>query len=373
MKNYTAKCLLSQTAKRIRSPAEAVLPCYDSVVRIEHSKNIESFLARCRAHLSDTALNTFLDRKVTPGNETYLRRQLRQAGAQEFDAPEAEWPSLFLPADAFERSPYHANVTAVLKGMHGELYDTAVFAGNRLFNLDAVQPDKNRELNDWMKLRAMDRDVETLVLADGDTEWMLDMPSEAATNDPFARKAHGNVLIFGLGIGYVLYMTLRNPAVSHITVVEYNPRVIEVFEQILKPLFPDHERFTILQDDTRNRWNTEWLSRFDCIFTDIWQSGEDGLFIMAELLSKASVPLDSSDFWIEDSCIVPLRTLVFLHYEELYDERTRAVAEDYLPLMNNVRQWFASDHTDIHTENELKDRLYSREVLRGILGGRTCE
>ena len=358
-----------KTPLRLR---QTPLPCYDSVVRIEQNENIASFLARCRRNLSNTALNSFLDRRVTSGSEAYLRRQLKRAGAQEFEGPETTWPSLFLSVDAFEKTPYHRNVTAKLSGMHGDLYDTVIFEGNRLFNLDAVQPDQNRELNDWMKLRALDRDANTLVLADGETEWMLDMPSEAATNDPFARRAHGSVLLFGLGIGYVLYMTLRNPAVSHITVVEYNPRVIEVFEQILKPLFPDHDRFTILQDDARNRWNEEWLAGFDCIFTDIWQSGDDGLFMMADLLSRASVPLDKADFWIEDSCIVPLRTLVFLHYEELLEHKPRPVAEDYEPLMNNVRRWFDSDPAVIGNAEALKDRLYSREVLRGILGGRTC-
>lgn len=223
-----------------------------------------------------------------------------------------------------------------------------------------------------MKLRALDRDATTLVLADGDTDWMLDMPSEAATNDPFARKAGGNVLLFGLGIGYVLYMTLLNPSVRHITVVERDERVIARFRELLMPLFPDHDRFELIQDDAHNRWNAEWLSRFDFIFTDIWQSGEDGLFRMSELLSAAPVPLDTADFWIEDSCIVPLRTLVFLHFEELCSGRKRPVAGEYTSLMNNVRRWFEADPSVITEPEDLKDRMYSRGILRGILGGKTC-
>ena len=93
---------------------------------------------------------------------------------------------------------------------------------------------------------------------------------------------------------------------------------------------------------------------------------------MADLLSRTAVPLDKADFWIEDSCIVPLRTLVFLHYEELLEHNPRPVADDYQDLMNNVRRWFDSDPAVIDNAEALKDRLYSREVLRGILGGRTC-
>ena len=339
---------------------------------IRQNKKIESFLVRCRTNLSDDRLNGFLDRRVTPGNEVYVRRALKAAGAQEFDGPEDTWPHLLISVDDYEQTPYHRNVTAKLRGLHESLYDTAVFAGGRLFNLDAVQPDVNRELGDWMKLRALDRDAETLVLADGDTEWMLDMPSEAATNDPFARKAYGNVLLFGLGIGYVLYMTLLNPSVRHITVIERDARVITRFKKLLMPLFPDHNRFELIQDDARSRWNGEWLSRFDCIFTDIWQSGEDGLFRMSELLSASPVPLDTADFWIEDSCIVPLRTLIFLHYEELCSGVSRSVSADYTGLMNNVRRWFETDPSVITETEDLKDRMYSRAVLRGILGGKTC-
>ncbi len=373
LENYTAKCPLSQTAEHTDLWAGTPAACYDSAVKIRQNKNIESFLARCRTNLSDDRLNSFLDRRVTPGNEAYVRRALKAAGAQEFDGPENTWPGLLISVDDYEKTPYHRNVTAKLRGLHDGLYDTAVFAGGRLFNLDAVQPDKKRELGDWMKLRALDRDAETLVLADGDTEWMLDMPSEAATNDPFARKAYGNVLLFGLGIGYVLYMTLLTPSVRHITVVERDERVITRFRELLMPLFPDPDRFDILQDDAHNRWNAEWLSRFDCIFTDIWQSGEDGLFRMSELLSAAPVPLNTADFWIEDSCIVPLRTLVFLYFEELCSGTSRPVSGEYTGLMNNVRRWFETDSSVITEPEELKDRMYSRGILRGILGGRTCE
>ncbi len=342
-------------------------------MKIERNNKIDAFLERCRINCSDTRLNSFLDRKVTPGNEAYLRRALKQAGEHEFDGPEAGWPSLFLSVDTFEQTPYHRNITAKLALRENSLYTSAVFAGNRLFNLDEVQPDPERELKDWMKLRALDRDAETLVLTEGDTEWMLDMPSEAATNDPFASQAHGNVLLAGLGIGYVLYMTLRNPRVSHITVIEKNPAVIRRFETDLRPLFPDPERFKIIEGDALEFWTPDYLSRFDSIFADIWQSGEDGLFWMIRLLSQATVSEAQGWFWIENSCIVPLRTLLFLHFEELAFHTVREVSPDYQMLMNQVRRYFDSDSSYITDPSELKERMYSRRILRRIAGGRLCE
>ena len=346
--------------------------CYDFPVKITVNHEIEAFLQRCRDNLSDTRLNNFLDRSVTPGNEAYIQQALKKAGSQEFSGPKETWPSLFLSVDAYEQSPYHRNVTGKLQDLSNERFELQTFAGNRLFNLDAVQPDRSRELGDWMKLRALDRDAETLVLTSSETEWMLDMPSEAATNDPYAKKAHGNVLQFGLGIGYVLYMTLLNPAVSHITVIENDPLTIALFREYLMPLFPGHDRFTIIQDDAENRWNSDYLSGFDYIYADIWQSGEDGLFIMSDLLKQAMVPLASADFWIEDSCIVPLRTLIFLHFEESCYHTERTVSPDYQSLMDRVRTWFDSDPSLITSADELRDRMYDRRILRSILGGKTC-
>ena len=341
-------------------------------MQIEPNESILAFFKRCRRNLNDTRLNDFLDRRTVPGQERYLQRRLKQAGAQEFDGPEASWPGLFLPASFWLDNPYHRNVTQQLMDLQLPEYHTEVFAGHRLFNLDAVQPDRNRELMDWMKLRALDQDVTTLVLQEDEIDWMLDAPSEIATNDPYAAKAHGSVITFGLGIGYFLYMALRNPNVDHVTVIERNEAVIDRFREYLLPLFPDHERITIQHADAFDIWEAEQLSAYDYIYADIWQSGEDGLFRIHELLEQAMPDFANTDFWIEDSCVVPLRTLIFLHFEELLNGTTRPVHPDYESMMNNVRRWFAGRNDTISDPDQLKDYLYDRQVLRSILGGKTC-
>ena len=341
-------------------------------MKLEASEAMDSFFRRCRRNLSDTRLNRFLDRRITPGQERYLQRKLKQAGAQEFNGPEETWPGLFLPASFWVDNPYHRNVTEQLMELNLADYHTEVFAGQRLFNLDAVQPDKNRELMDWMKLRALDQDVTTLVLQEGDIDWMLDAPSEIVTNDPFAAKAHGSVITFGLGIGYFLYMALRNPAVAHVTVIEKNETVIDRFREYFLPLFPDPDRVTIRHADAFEVWNKNELSAYDYIYADIWQSGEDGLFVMQKLLQQAAPDFAKTDFWIEDSCIVPLRTLLFLHFEELRSGRTNPVHPDYTILMDQVRTWADRNHTVVRDPDQLKAYLYDRRVLRSILGGKPC-
>lgn len=337
-------------------------------MEIRRNREIFSYFDRCRANLSNERINSFLNRRVTPASETCVRRQLSKAGVPEFAGSEADWPSLFIRVDEWENHPYHRTVTDRLRTLSG-VYETEEFEGQRLFNSDAVQPDVNKELNDWMKLRALDRAAQTIVLVSNGIEWMLDAPGESITNDPPAEKAHGRVVTFGLGIGYYLFMALRNPEVDHVTVIEKDPAVIETFRNHLQPLFPDHNRFTIQTGDAMDFWNKAYLSSFDSIYADIWQSSDDGLFLMHELLKRYNPPHEAVDFWIEDSCVVPLRTLIFLHYEELVYRTRRQVNPDYEELMQCVRRWFKKDSRIIDNPQDLKEMMYDRKVLRAILGG----
>ena len=65
-------------------------------MKIEDHEAVVSFLKRCRRNLNQNALNRFLDSQVTPGKEAYVKKQLKKAGAQEFDGDAGQWPSLFL-------------------------------------------------------------------------------------------------------------------------------------------------------------------------------------------------------------------------------------------------------------------------------------
>jgi len=337
-------------------------------MRIRRNEDTESFLKRCRRNLSLDGCNAFLDHRLTKENELRMKRKLQKAGAREFSGEEKNWPSLFLDTDAWERTPYHQTVT--LKHIQDDSfsYDRMTMLGGRLFSLEAVQNDPDRELGDWLKLRAMDRDFEAAVLYQDDEMWMLDAPSEAATNDPPAMRAFGNAVTFGLGIGYYLFMALRNPAVVSVTAVEKSEAVIRMFERFLLPQFPHRERIRLIHGDAMDCWNEAFLSQYDSIYADIWQSNEDGLFRMNDLLERFHPRDELTDFWIEDSCMVSLRTIVFLHFEELLYETKREVNEDYRILLEKTRQYFHKQEMTVEDSGILKEFLYSRRVLRAILG-----
>ena len=337
-------------------------------MKIIDTPEISAFLQRCWNNLYNDKQNAFLDRKVSKKSETGTKTRLKAAGQQEFSGHYETWPSLFIDADEWENSPYHQTVHLDHISSHSITYEEETILGGRLFNLDAIQPDQNRELADWMKLRALSHDTKAVYLLQNGEDWMLDAPSEAATNDPPAMAAHGKVLTFGLGIGYFLFMGARNPKVKSITVIERDPDVISLFE---KDIFPQMKNsilvpVSIVRGDAFDCWNETYLSSFDFVYTDIWRSADDGLEIMTCLLEQYN-PSVESWFWIEDSIVEPVRSAIFLHFVELVENRTIHPSSAYAIYTKKVRSYFRTRNETIDSVDALKDLLYDRTVMRAIL------
>lgn len=104
----------------------------------------------------------------------------------------------------------------------------------------------------------------TRLLIDGDL-WMSNTPMETVSNYGFCRKAHGKVLIGGLGMGLMLSELLPKKKVDSITVIEIDEDVVET----IAPLFAD-DKLKIVEADIFD-WKPNKGEKFDCIFFDIWQ------------------------------------------------------------------------------------------------------
>lgn len=334
-------------------------------MRIVTDKKMEAFFQRCRRNLNDSSINSFLDRQVSPKEEPVLIHALQKAGAAEFS--KKPYPSLFLSADEWENSPYHRTIRLERIADDHFSYEKLPVYGCRLFNADAIQKDPDRELRDWMKLRAMDRDFEAVYLYQDDRDWMMDAPSEAVTNDPAAAKAHGSVLTFGLGIGYFLFMASRNPKVRKITCVEYSPAVIRMFQKYILPQFPQGPEIEIIQGDAFRLWSRDFLSRFDYVYTDIWQSSEDGLAAMSRLLEIYMPPLEKADFWIENSCLEVMWTLSFLYFDALAHKRKVQAAPHVLSYLRKIRRYYEKSTETVDSTERLKFLMYDTETIRQIL------
>lgn len=101
------------------------------------------------------------------------------------------------------------------------------------------------------------------------TLMMSDTTMERETNKEFTQKAHGLILVAGLGIGLILFPLLDREDIEHITIVEKSQGVIDLVGPALKAKFGD--RLEIVCEDIF-KWKPAKGQMFDTIYFDIWPS-----------------------------------------------------------------------------------------------------
>jgi hypothetical protein len=94
---------------------------------------------------------------------------------------------------------------------------------------------------------------------------MSDTPMEKRTNLEFIEKAHGDVLIAGLGIGLIVLPIQNKEEVKSITILEKNKEVIELVAEKL----PFNDKVKVMQGDIFD-YKFEKGAKFDVIYFDIW-------------------------------------------------------------------------------------------------------
>ena len=112
-------------------------------MKITLNDEINQFLNRCLANITDDSKNNFVGMHITKKNEKKVIKMLADAGIPEFQDIK-NCPSLFLSVDEWENNPYHKNIHLDwIKDSHFT-FERGKIAGFELFNSDAIQKDPNR-------------------------------------------------------------------------------------------------------------------------------------------------------------------------------------------------------------------------------------
>jgi hypothetical protein len=93
---------------------------------------------------------------------------------------------------------------------------------------------------------------------------MSDTRLEHSSNFNVVWKAHGRVLIAGLGLGMILHPILAKPEVTEVVVVEKSADVVSLIEPTVK-----HPKLKVVVGDIFT-WRPEKGEKFNCIYFDIW-------------------------------------------------------------------------------------------------------
>lgn len=191
------------------------------------------------------------------------------------------------------------------------------------FNYFDVTSLKEKDYAEIIKVGYFKEKVNYLALLENNKVWMSITPHEIYTMEKYINKAKGNVITFGLGLGYYAFMVSEKSDVNKVTIVEKDKKVIDLFKEKILPFFPHKEKIEIIKGNAFSYLDK--AKEFDTLFVDIYQTSEDALPLylkFKKLEAKLNSPYEI-DYWIEDSILTLLRryiTAIFNECSQGYNE-----------------------------------------------------
>lgn len=138
-----------------------------------------------------------------------------------------------------------------------------------------------------------------LAIKDGET-MMSDHPSEIITNQDFIDNAKGDVLIFGLGMGLIVFPLLNSDEINSITIVEKDKGLIDIVGPIIKE--KDLKDKLRIKEGDAFLFFKEINTKFDTIYFDIWAKINNKSFDEMETLHKLYNRFLREDGYLDSWC-----------------------------------------------------------------------
>lgn len=153
----------------------------------------------------------------------------------------------------------------------------------------------------FLKLSCFDDEVYFPTIYENNIPWMSVCPSEISSIDIHIPKAHGRVLVLGLGLGYYPYMISLREEVKEITIIEINPTIIQLFNKNILPFFEEKKKINVIEGDAIEYLKNVKIGDYDYCFADIWINQFDGspLYLKIKENEERLKPMEFS-YWIED-------------------------------------------------------------------------
>ena len=239
-------------------------------------------------------------------------------------------------------NPYVKNIKANAKLGKYQLRNIE-YEPYQLFAYDDIHLDGYKE---YSRIGYFTSKFPYLALTEGNNVWMSLNPNEIETMKPYIEKGRGNVLVLGLGMGYVPYMMSLKEEVKSITIVEKDHEIIELFKKVLLPQFVNKDKIKIIEDDAVNYLNKN--NKYDYIFADLWHDPEDGLSLFVQL-KRINTKVDC---WLEVSLYQMLRRCMITLLEEQLDQMGEDAYKHARTYTDKVINRFYQKTKNLHLNNE---------------------
>ena len=183
--------------------------------------------------------------------------------------------------------------------------------------------------------------------------WMSITPNEIFTMEDHIKRARGNVLTLGCGMGYFAYMVSLKNEVSSVTIIEREESVIELFESVILPQFEYKDKIKVIKADAIEYMKNLEDGVFDYCFADIWISVEDvepyfAIKQIGKMFKKTEI-----SYWIEESFALYLEAFVYMELEKGY-MRAKRISIPEMP--------YAISPAEKRIQNYI-ERLFENEVI----------
>lgn len=190
---------------------------------------------------------------------------------------------------------------------------------------DDIEIDKNYHEQSCMGY--FTRAYEYLAITKDNVVWMSLDPVEINTMKTPIKEAKGNVIAFGLGLGYFPIMAAMKKEVNRVTVIECDPTIIRLFKENILPLCPYKEKISIIEDDAFHfiKDNPLVFEYYNFAFMDIWHSPEDGLPLFLKF-EQLLAPFEIEKYyWLDVSLKAMLRRCFISLLQEVMNNESTAL------------------------------------------------
>lgn len=222
-----------------------------------------------------------------------------------------------LDVNEYINNPYNKNINLENITDGAYKFEYQKFLPYEGFLIQDISADEN--FVEHTNIGYFDKEYKYLTLSHNNNIWMLITPHEINTMKDAINNASGDVVTFGLGLGYFAYMCSIKENVSKVTIVEKDENIIKLFNKHILPQFEHKEKINIICDDAINYCNKHFTHNY--AFVDLWRDTNDGLELYLKMKLASRVHLNTKfEYWIEDAMIqIVRRAMITMFYEVIND------------------------------------------------------
>lgn len=269
--------------------------------------------------------------------------------------------------DTFFDIPYNRDIKFNgIKGNKEVALEEFTIKKNVLHMFDYPVTDKY--LKTYVHYGAYDKDIKSFKITENGNIYMTPTIMEYNTMKAEIDRARGNVLTFGLGIGFFQYMCLLKSEVTHITVIEKNENIIKFFKEYILPQF-NRKNITIINGNAFDYFRKEYFENYDYIFVDIHFNNDDGFKVYKKLINS-NVDMNNVGFWIENQILFEKKMLVASYLYNYYKGTITELLSLDSPLKEEFRcinRLFREEIVTIDNEEMVLKYINDKDFLRRII------